>query len=119
MKRIFKKILQLTKCGIVYRRVNVSIGHIRLVEEDGHFRHVIDPEWRRKAGSVAEYDAVRALLLDNFDADEQRMAFRIADVNVERADVADGKSARPVTARNVQKADAQQLILVQTRPMER
>ncbi len=58
-------------------------------------------------------------LLDDLDAEEEGASVGVAHVDVERADGADGEAARPMASGHVQQADAQQLVLVQARPMER
>ena len=99
--------------------MQMSLGNIRLVKDDGHLRQVIDAEGRRESVGIAENHAESALLLHYFHPQKVGKSFRIAHVDVKRTDVPDAESARPVTAVHVQQPDAEQLLFVQSRPVER
>lgn len=102
-----------------YCGVQTSLRNIWLVEDDRNLRQVIDAEGWGKSVGVAEDDAEGALLLDDFDAQKVGQSLRIADVDVERTDVADTEPAWPVAVFDIQQPDAEQLILIESGPVER
>lgn len=66
------------------------------MKNDWNLCQVVDSEWRRKASCVAENDTEGALLLEYLHAKKVCTTFIVAYVNMERTNVLDGKTSRPM-----------------------